>query len=104
MIIATTSFALKEPISKKRASELFLTTAPTYRGVPGLLRKHYILSEDGATAGGIYLWNSREEAEALYTDSWRSFVREKYSTEPVVTYFESPVMVDNESGQTHSYE
>lgn len=99
MIIAITAFALPNPISREEARSIFLSTAPTYQGVPGLLRKHYVLSEDGGTAGGVYLWNSREEAEALYTDAWRAFVREKYGTEATVTYFDSPVVVDNVARQ-----
>ena len=83
---------------------IFLSTAPKYRGVQGLLRKHYVLSHDGVTAGGVYLWNSRPEAEAMYTASWRSFVREKYGTDPTVTYFESPVVVDNVAQQILTYE
>jgi hypothetical protein len=31
----------------------------------------------------------------MYTESWYAFVREKYGTDPSVTYFESPVVVDN---------
>jgi hypothetical protein len=53
------------------------------------------VSPDGVTAGGIYLWNSKAEAEAMYTEAWRAFVREKYRTDPTVTYFESPMVVDN---------
>ena len=49
----------------------------------------------GKTVGGVYAWDSRAEAEAMYTDAWRAFVREKYRTEPVVTYLETPVVVDN---------
>lgn len=99
MIIALTTFTLPKPITLDEARAIFQSTAPKYRGVQGLLRKHYVLSEDGGTAGGVYLWNSRAEAEAMYTDSWRAFVREKYGTDPVVTYFESPVVVDNVAQQ-----
>jgi hypothetical protein len=95
LIIAITSFALPEPITREQAHAIFLSTAPKYQGVPGLHRKHYILSEDGATAGGVYLWNSRAEAEAMYTDAWRTFVRGKYGSEPVVAYYDSPLTVDN---------
>jgi len=95
MIIAITAFALPGPITGEDARSIFLATAPTYQGVPGLLRKHYVLSEDGLTAGGVYLWNSKGEAEAMYTDAWRAFVQEKYGIEPAVTYFDSPVTVDN---------
>ena len=95
MIIVFTKFALPKAITREEARSIFLSTAPKYRGVQGLVRKHYVLSEDGVTVGGVYFWNSRPEAEAMYTDSWRSFVREKYGSDPTVTYFESPVVVDN---------
>jgi hypothetical protein len=99
MITAITTFVLPDPITPEQARAIFLSTAPKYRGVPGLLRKTYLLSEDGRTAGGVYFWKSRAEAEAMYTESWRDFVRGKYGTDPVVTFFESPVTVDNVAEQ-----
>jgi hypothetical protein len=99
MIISLTQFKLRQPITPDEARQIFLGTAPTYQGVPGLLRKHYVLSEDGLTAGGIYLWESKAQAQALYTDAWRGFVREKYGTEPAILWFDSPVVVDNLAGQ-----
>src|SRR5262249_994985 len=99
MITVLTAFTLPKPITREEARRIFLSTAPQYRGVPGLFRKTYVLSEDGLTAGGVYLWNSRREAEATYTEAWRAFVREKYGTDPTVTYFESPVVVDNVAQQ-----
>lgn len=95
MITAITTFQLSKPITREEARSIFLSTAPNYRGVAGLFRKCYILSLDGSTAGGVYLWNSRAEAEAAYTDSWKALVREKYGMEPSITYFDSPVVVDN---------
>ncbi len=95
MITAITTFRLPKPITRDEARKIFLSTAPKYQGVPGLVRKVYVLWQEGDTAGGIYLWNSRAEAEAVYTESWRAFVREKYGTDPTVTFFDSPVVVDN---------
>ncbi len=95
MITAITTFRLPKPITRDEARKIFLSTAPKYQGVPGLVRKVYVLSQEGNTVGGIYLWNSRAEAEAVYTESWKAFVREKYGTDPSVTYFDSPVVVDN---------
>ncbi len=95
MITTITAFRLPKPITRDEARRIFLSTAPTYQGVPGLVRKCYILSEDGSTAGGVYLWKSRAEADAMYTESWKAFVRQKYGTDPSITYFESPVVIDN---------
>jgi hypothetical protein len=95
MITAITKFELPKSVTREEARSIFLSTAPNYLDVPGLVRKCYILSQDGNTVGGIYLWNSRAEAEAMYTETWREFVREKYDTDPSVTYFDTPVVVDN---------
>ena len=95
MITVITSFLLPKPITRDEARTIFLSTAPKYKGVPGLFRKCYVHSQDGATVGGIYLWSSRAQAEAMYTEDWKAFVRGKYGTEPSVTYFDSPVVVDN---------
>jgi hypothetical protein len=97
MITVVTTFQLPKPMTREEARRMFLSTAPKYQGVAGLFRKYYFLSQDGNTIGGIYLWNSRAEAEAMYTESWRAFVRDKYRTDPSVTYFDSPVVVDNVS-------
>ena len=99
MITAIVQFKLPEPVSRDRAQELFLGTAPKYREAPGLVRKYYLLSDDGATAGGAYLWNSREEAERMYTPEWRQHIARTYGAEPQVQYFETPVVVDNASGE-----
>lgn len=95
MITAIVSFHLPEPMTPEEARKVFLSTAPKYQGMPGLIRKYYVLSQDGRSAGGIYLWNSLAEAEAVYTDSWRAFIRGRYGADPSVTYMESPVVVDN---------
>jgi hypothetical protein len=95
MITVMATFKLPRPLTRDEARQIFLSTAPRYQAVPGLIRKYYVLSEDGGTAGGIYLWASRADADALYTDAWRAFVRDKYGTEPTVTYMDAPVVVDN---------
>jgi hypothetical protein len=97
MITAMATFKLPKPLTLDEARKIFLSTAPKYQDVAGLIRKYYVLSQDGSTVGGIYLWNSQVEAEAMYSESWRAFVREKYGTDPTVTYMDCPVVVDNVS-------
>jgi hypothetical protein len=99
MVTALVQFKLPQHVTPEKAKEIFLSTAPKYREVEGLIRKYYLLSEDGGTAGGVYLWRSREDAERLYTDDWKRFIVEKYGAEPSVQYFATPVVVDNLSGE-----
>jgi len=102
MITVINSIRLPEPISVAEARALFLQTAPQYQQLPGLIRKVYTLSEDGAIVGGVYLWRSREAADALYTPQWKARVAEHYGASPTLVYLESPVVVDNVSGEVIS--
>ncbi|NRT58222.1 YdhR family protein [Sphaerotilus uruguayifluvii] len=98
MIATLVQFRLGRAITIDEAREAFSATAPKYQAVPGLLRKHYLLSKDGETAGGLYLWQSQADADRFYSDEWRGFIRERYQSEPMVVCFENPVVVDNEAG------
>ncbi len=81
--------------------QVFADSVPRYQQVPGLLPKYYLLSDNGDRAGGVYLWKTREYAEALYTQEWKQMIKEKYGSEPVLSYLECPVIVDNQYGETH---
>ncbi|MBI1494386.1 YdhR family protein [Halocynthiibacter styelae] len=95
MLFTQVRFNLDTPISLVEATAIFESTAPKYKGHPGLLLKHYFRSEDGKTVGGLYFWESREAAEATYAGPWREMVEKKYGAEPQIEFFESPVHVDN---------
>ena len=95
MMTAIVQFKLLEPFSREQAQDVFSSTASKYQNIQELIRKYYLLSEDGETAGGVYLWESRADAEKLYTEEWKRFIRDKYGSDPLVTYFETPVVVDS---------
>ena len=70
MITALVQFRLPQPVTREKAQQLFVGSAPKYRETSGLIRKYYLLSEDGGTAGGVYLWKSKKDAAGLYTTEW----------------------------------
>jgi hypothetical protein len=75
-------------------------SAPTFRALAdkGLLRKDFLNGEAGG--GGVYYWTSREAAEAWYTPAWRAKAKETFGAEPIITYYETYVTVDNIKGET----
>jgi heme-degrading monooxygenase HmoA len=94
MIVAVVRFPLPASMSADDAREGFEASAPRFQAMPGLLRKHYLRAEDGSVGGGVYLWESREAAEACYDDAFRARVKERYGDEPVIEIFETPVTVE----------
>jgi hypothetical protein len=97
MIVAVVNFTLPAPLSSEEAQAMFEASAPSYQNVDGLRRKHYLLSDDGRVGGGVYLWDSREQAERLYDAAWRARLAARYGSEPTVTYYESTVTVEPSS-------
>ena len=98
MIVTIVTFHLPRQATLAEITKIFQGTAPKYQGIPGLLRKNYWMSEDGQRAGGIYVWNTRADADRVYTPEWKKFVEGKYGSPPTIEYLHSPVMVDNRNG------
>jgi len=99
MIVTIVTFHLPQPATLAEITGTFQGTAPKYQGLPGLLRKNYWMSEDGRRAGGIYVWETRADAERVFTADWKDFVTGKYGAPPSIEYLHSPVMVDNREGR-----
>jgi len=94
VIVAIVRFPLDPPKPADEVRAAFEASAPAYQQLPGLLRKHYLRAEDGSVGGGIYLWESRAAAEAVYDDTWRERITHKYGAAPTIEYFEIPVTVE----------
>jgi putative monooxygenase ydhR len=94
MITAIVQYKLPPSIDQKACAEHFRKIASGFRTVPGLIRKQFIHAEDGC-AGGVYLWESRADAEAFYTGPWLDGIRERYGMDPQIKFFETACITDN---------
>jgi hypothetical protein len=95
MITAIVRFKLPATIDAAKAAELFKGSAPKYQQLAGLVRKYYLFDAESRTGGGCYLWESREAAERVYNAEWRKMITDRYGSAPEISFFETPVIVDN---------
>jgi len=88
----------KRPVDKAIAGAT--STAPTYRGLAGkgLIRKDYLNGDAGT--GGVYLWESRQAAEAWFTPERVAMLTERFGAAPSLTWYDTHVTVDNLKGET----
>ena len=95
MTTSITRFQLPPGVPTAAVKNGFLEVAPKFKHPPGLLRKYFLISEDGTTGGGVYLWNSMKEARTFSEEVLRKMIRDKFQVEPSIEYYEAPVVVDN---------
>lgn len=96
---AIVRFDLKPGTNVAAAQAMFEASAPKYRDPAGLIRKYYLYEPEGPSGGGVYLWESRAQAAAFYTAAWREALAARIGAPVSVSFFDSPVIVDNEKGE-----
>ena len=94
MITAIVRFPLPKGMTLDDAKAVYEKSVPNYEGVPGLVRKYYLFGQD-QMGGGVYLWQSKEAAEKMYSAAWKKMITERYGTAPEISYYDTPVIVDN---------
>ena len=70
-------------------------SAPAWRANTELIRKNYLYDPVAGQAGGAYLWPSIEAAQRGHNAEWRMRIKRLYNSEPVIRYFDTPLIVDN---------
>ena len=103
MITATVRYKLPPHIDYAACRAHFHTIAPGFRAAKGLISKHFIWSESG-WAGGVYQWQSHEDANAFYGGPWRDGIVERYGMEPQIELYEVFAITDNIRGTVELFE
>ena len=97
MITAIVRYRLPVSIDHDDCLAHFARIAPGFRAAKGLISKHFIWTERGV-AGGVYQWESLEDAQAFYGGPWRQGIVERYGMEPEIEFFEVFAITDNATG------
>jgi len=103
MITATVRYKLPPHIDYAACRAHFHKIAPGLSRRPGLISKHFIWSESG-WAGGVYQWETLEDAKAFYGGPWRGGIVERYGMEPLIEFYEVFAVTDNARGTVELFE
>lgn len=94
MFVVIVKFSISKDLDENSIKNKFEETAPIYLEANGLLRKNYLFNKDKNIAGGIYIFDNSKNAYAWFDESRIKWLAERYS-QPEISFFDSPVEVDN---------
>lgn len=93
------TYKVPAELTKPAIEKLFSEVAERYLGIPGLIRKYFGFSEDGASVIGIYLWASKAAADKFYTPEWIAGVTERWGATPTRNEWIVPVAAESAEGK-----
>ena len=95
MIGVSVVFDYEGDFDRSRVIEVAKNARKMFEGLPGLRFKVFTLDDKEQQAMNFYVWDSREAAEAFFTEELRERVSGLYGTSPTVSYLEIAELVDN---------
>ena len=96
MIAAIVTFRYpEESFDPDRVNQQSRERRGFYEGLPGLVLKIYWTARQGPEAGGIYLWESLEQAQATYSEEWRRRAAQAFGVEPEIRYLDVSDTIQN---------
>jgi hypothetical protein len=100
MITEIVTFTVPNNMTRDEVVANYRRSAPGWRANPDLIRKNYLYDAETRQAGGVYLWRTMAAARRARDAAWLDRMRRTYGCEPVVQYFETPLVADNAIGDT----
>lgn len=97
MIAELVKFKVPEGMTREMVLATAKETTSVWSANTDLLRKHYLLDDQGYSYG-FYLWKSRRAAELAHDATFCARVRQKFGSDPEFSYFDVLLNVDNLAG------
>jgi hypothetical protein len=103
MILELVEFNTPSGWTREQVVEDARHVIPKWQANQKLVRKHFLLSLDGKSGGGVYIWPSVEAAQRAHDESWRQSVIKRTGAAPTIRYFDLFLLIDNENGTTTEF-
>lgn len=102
MHIVISTFSIPEQVSREDVIAKFDQSAPIYRDLDGLISKHYLLNDDENKAGGVYVFQSRADADAWFTPEKIAWAEERFG-KITLQHFAVPIDLTTSPPEIHKH-
>ena len=94
MIIVIVTFNISSDITESILKEKFMESSSLYKDTPGLIRKNYLSDVKNNTAGGVYCFDTLENAKNWFDAERIDWLTQRYS-KPEINFYDNPIVIDN---------
>ena len=98
MIIVIVTFKISPDVTESTLKDKFMESSGLYKDTPGLIRKNYLSDVKNNTAGGVYCFDTLENAQNWFDDKRIDWLTKRYS-KPEINFYDNPIVIDNISNE-----
>jgi antibiotic biosynthesis monooxygenase (ABM) superfamily enzyme len=98
MIIVIVTFKISPDVTESTLKDKFMESSGLYKDTPGLIRKNYLSDVKNNTAGGVYCFDTLENAQNWFDDKRIEWLTQRYS-KPEINFYDNPIVIDNISNE-----
>jgi hypothetical protein len=103
VILELVEFNSPKGRTRQQVAEEARNVIPKWRANKDMLRKHFLLSLDGRTGAGVYIWPSVDAAQKAHDEAWRQSVIKRTGGAPTIRYFDLFLLIDNQKGEVTEF-
>lgn len=103
MIAELVFFDLPKSTTRSQALELYRKTADAWLENPDLVQKYYFFDEGAAIGGGVYIWETREDALRWHGEEYKRRVVALYGSAPRIQIMDVLLHVNPKLGIKNEY-
>ena len=93
MIIVIVTFKISPDVTESTLKDKFMESSGLYKDTPGLIRKNYLSDVKNNTAGGVYCFDTLENAQNWFDDKRIEWLTQRYS-KPEINFYDNPIVID----------
>jgi hypothetical protein len=103
MILELVEFNTPKGWTREQVAEDARHVIDKWRANFEMVRKHFLLSLDGKTGAGVYIWPSVDAARKAHGEEWRQSIIKRTGAAPTIRYFDLFLLIDNEQGKVTEF-
>jgi len=103
MITAIVKWRAADQLTHADILERFKNSIPVYKGREHLIRKYVCFDRQALRGLGVYLWEDETAAQEFYAMA-SPIIEEETGHPPEIEFYDTPIVVDNQTGEILFYD
>lgn len=92
------TYKIDRDFDREKLIEMFSAASPMFQNATGLVRKYFCHEPDISTGKSVYLFDSRDSADAFFSEGFLQQMETIFGNRPEALHLDTLMIIDNALG------